>query len=106
MTTATDHASRLNIEAFYRMGADGRSTSFDTLHYPDRLMGQLRDQGVCGTAEASPVVILTEPDDQPGNCQGTVAVANDDHYLETIDRAIRCLEAVRAGLLEAGHSDD
>ena len=52
------------------------------------------------------MVILTEPDDRPGEHQGAVAVASDDKYFATIDRAFRCLEAVRAGLLEAGHTDD
>ena len=55
-TPETDYAKpRLNIEGFFRVGADDRSTSFDTLHDPDRLMRQLRrDHGVCGTAEANP----------------------------------------------------
>ena len=48
---------------------------------------------------------MTEPEGNiPGNHTGTVAVAKgDQHRLQAMARAIRCLEAFRAGLLEAGH---
>ena len=49
------------------------------------------------------------PDDEgdlPSGNLGTVGLPSDDKHLETIDRAILCLEAVRAGLVEAGHTDN
>ena len=100
-------AGRLCVEGFYREDAEGRSMSFTTLRDPEKLRGQVRENNVYGAPDSNPVVIFTNPDgDEPHCDMGTVGVAMDDKYLVTIDRAIRLLEGVRAGLLEAGHADD
>ena len=110
MTTTQEDksASRIVIRSFYREGPDEGSVSMDSVNDGGALLTALRrDYGICASHEALPVIVLTEPDgDVRGNHIGTVALADyDQTRTQTINRAIRCLEAVRAGLLEAGHVD-
>ena len=103
----TSPARRLVIEGFFREGADDRSVSFGTLRDPGGLRVQLREHGVFSPSDAEAVIVMTKPDgDRSGNHIGSVSVLEDTHHFTSIDRAIRCLEAVRAGLVEAGHSDE
>ena len=101
--------SSVVIEGMHVTDGAGRSVSFQSLNSPGTLEKQLRhDHQVYSSREALPVIVMTEPEgDTAGNYIGTVVVATDDeHRLKTIDRAIRCLESVKVGLLEAGHRDE
>src|SRR3954454_7123663 len=96
--------AHLSIESFYREDSTGRAMSFTTLRNPEKLRKQARENDVYGSPDSNPVLIFTNKETPDGD-MGTVAVAADDKYLVTIDRAIRLLKGVRAGLLEAGHVD-
>lgn len=100
---------RTVVEGFHRTDAEGDSVSFGAdIRDPEALEKYLRsEQGVYGQYGADQLVILMDPDgDLPGTCAATVALVNDnDHYLRTIERGIRYLEAVRDGLRETGHHD-
>ena len=100
--------SSVVIEGMHVTDGAGRSVSFQSLNSLGTLEKQLReDHQVYSSREALPVIVMTEPEgDTAGNYMGTVVVATDDeHRLKTIERAIRCLEAVREALGETGHHD-
>lgn len=109
MTVTIDNATpkRISIDEFYCETADERAVHLDCIADADKLIHDLRGFGVYGASDLTPVVVLTDPSgDQAGGELGTVALPRDDKHLETIDRAIRALEAVRDGLRVAGHADD
>jgi len=106
-TPATDYDEPSTvIDAFSRVGEDGRLVSFKTLDRPDELLKWLEAKHVvCPTDNSEVVVVVFEPlGDRPGSQSGSVSVVPDANHLDSIDLAIRCLQAVRAGLLEPGHT--
>ena len=97
------------IHSLYREGPDNGPVSLDSVNDGDAFLTTLRrDYVACASHEALPVIVLTEPDrDVSGNHIGTVALASyDEHRLQTIARAILCLEAVRVRLIEARNADN